>query len=41
MRSEYDQEIVCRISCYGLEQARDRDIVYVGPYHETNDDREG
>ena len=41
MRREYDQEIPRRIPHYGLEQARDRDLVYVRPYHEINDDREG
>ena len=41
MRSEYNQEIGRRVSGYSLEQTRNRGIVYVGPYHEINDDREG
>jgi len=42
MRSEYNQEIIRRISRYRLEQTRYRDlVVHVGPYHKINDDREG
>ena len=41
MRSEYNQEIVRRVSCYSPEQTRHWDLVYVGPYHEINDDQEG
>ena len=41
MRSEYNQEIARRVLHYGPEQSRNRDLVYVGPYHKINDDREG
>ena len=41
MRTEYNQEIIRRISYYGLEKAGNRDPVYVGPYHKIDDDRKG
>ena len=41
MGSEYDQEIVRCVSCYSLEQAGYRKLVYVGPYDKINGDREG
>jgi len=40
MRSKYDQEIGRCILRYGPEQAGDRGLFYVGPYHKINDDRE-
>jgi len=33
MRSEYDHEIVRRISRNSLEQFGHRDLVYIGLYH--------
>ena len=41
MRSEYNQEIVGRVSCYGSEQAGNWELFYVGPYHKIDDEREG
>jgi len=38
LRREYNQEIVRRILCNSLEYAGYRDLVYVGPHHEVDDD---
>ena len=38
MRSEYDQEVVRCVSYNGLEQAGDRELTDVGPYHKVDVD---
>jgi len=41
MRSEYDQEIISCVLCYGLEQTGNRALAYVGLHHEKSYGREG